>query len=583
MEPNLKIVILTGQDSIATCETISLLADLKEVEIAAIITECAPPPFKLRLRNLRRNIRREGIGYLGHRVVEFFGELLESLASRIVSPESVDSLLRESFPEREFSLEAFCRKRGIPVREVGNLNGTQAATAIRELQADLGIVLGTRILKRSTFSIPRMGCINLHKGKVPEYRGMPPGFWELFDGQRTAEVTLHKVDDGLDTGDVLGTATVPIHEKDNPKTLRRKLDLAGGALLAQSVAAWAQGMSDGRRQPSSTLKARTSPTRSQRAHLEKKLGMHANWKASVGYTLKSLLYLTFFYGGVFRLVRAWRRHRGVSHTCILLYHRVNDESEDPLTTSLQRFAEHMLTAQKYYRVIPTASIVTAVKTGQRLPDESIAIHFDDCYRDVYTNASRILGQLEFPSCCFVSSGFVGTDRIFSHDAEKCPFRMANLTAEDLAGLLGRGFEVGAHTVNHADLGQSNHVETTSEVVQSKSDLEKWLGQPVTLFSYPYGERKNISDDAIEVVRHSGCEALFSAYGGYVGANSDLYDLPRWSVSSRFRPIDLLMEIEGLSIAAWKRRWSRTTSQRGASEQRTATSQCAATARESREA
>ncbi len=571
MGPKLKIAILTGQDSIGTREAISLLADLKEVEVAAIINECAPQPFKLRLRNLRRNIRREGIGYLAHRVIEFFGEFFESLAVRIVSPEKVDSLLHESFPEREFSLEDFSRNRGIPVLPVGNLNGTQAAAAIAELHADLGIVLGTRILKRSTFSIPRMGCINLHKGKVPEYRGLPPGFWELFDGQSTAEVTVHKVDDGLDTGDVLGTKAVPIHPKDTPTTLRRKLDLTGSELLRQVVAAWARGMTEGRRQPPSTLKARTSPTHRQRVGLDKKLGIRADWKTSIAYSLKSLLYLTFFYGRIFHLVRAWRRLTGASHTCILLYHRVNDESEDPLTASLRRFAEHMIAVQNYYRVVPTASIVAAVAAKQGLSRQSIAIHFDDCYRDVYTNASRILAQLKFPACCFISSGYVGTDRIFPHDAEKCPFRMENLRAEDLGNLISRGFEVGAHTVNHRDLGQTNHEETTNEVVQSKSDLEQFLGRTVTLFSYPYGEQKNISEDAIDVVRRSGHEALFSAYGGYVDENSDLYDLPRWSVSSRFRPLDLLMEIEGLSIAAWKRRWSRTSSRRRTTEARPAVS------------
>jgi peptidoglycan/xylan/chitin deacetylase (PgdA/CDA1 family) len=532
-----------------------MLAKLTEVRVIAILADVLPQPFESRFRNLRRNIKREGIGYIGYRVFEFLLEGLERLASRLVPPESVGKLLQEAFPEREFSLADFGRKRGIPVQLIGNLNGPPAAAALRELDADLGIVLGTRILKPSTFSIPRMGCINLHKGKVPEYRGMPPGFWELYDGQTSAGVTVHKVDDGLDTGDVLGTQTVPIHPKDTPVTLRRKLDRSGSELLVRCVLQWARGAMEGRRQPCSSLKARTSPTRRERAHVDEKLGIDSHWMTSCSYFLKTLFYLAILYGGVFHLVRGWRRVRGISRACILLYHRVNDDSEDPLTTSVWRFAEHMAVIKKYYTVLPTASVVRAVKMNQRMPHHAIAIHFDDCYRDIYTNASRVLAQMRFPACCFISSGFVGTDRIFPHDVEKCPFRMENLTAQDLVALTQCGFDVGAHTVNHTDLGQCSHQEATAEIVESKNQLERWLHRSVTLFSYPYGERRNISRDAINIVRRSGYEALFSAYGGYVGADSDLYDLPRWSMSGRFRPIDFLMEIEGLSIAAWRRRLS----------------------------
>ena len=567
MERKLKLAILTGQDSAATCQTVSMLADLPEVEIVSILADVEPLPLKSRLRNLRRNIRREGIGYVWYRLFDFVREAEERLAQRLVSQEKISKVLQESFPERPRCLADLGRQRNIPILHVGNLNRAEAAKALRELDSDLGIVLGTRILKRSTFAAPRMGCINLHKGKVPEYRGMPPGFWELYDSQNSATVTVHMVDDHLDTGDVIGTQSISIHPKDTPATLRKKLDRTGSEVLSRCVAQWAQGKIELRPQRSSTLKARTSPTRRQRRELDAKLGINSDWSASWPYVLKSLLYLAFFYGGIFRLVRAWRKLRGGKRACVLLYHRVNDQSEDPLTTSIEHFAEQMAVLQRYYEVVPTSWIVEAAKTGRRLPDHSIAIHFDDCYQDVYTNASRILAQMRFPACCFISSGYVETDRIFPHDAEKCPFPMPNLTVEDLLGLTRRGFSVGAHTVTHADLGQCSYEQAIYEVVESKNDLEKYLHCIIPFFSYPYGEKKNIRDEVVELVRQSGYQALFSAYGGYFDAKSDLYDVPRWSVSSRFRPLDLLMEIEGLSISAFKRRWTAALSRRGKVEKR----------------
>jgi len=231
MERKLKHAILTGQDSAATCQTVSMLADLPEVEIVSILADVEPLPLKSRLRNLRRNIRREGIGYVWYRLFDFVREAEERLAQRLVSQEKISKVLQESFPERPRCLADLGRQRNIPILHVGNLNRAEAAKALRELDSDLGIVLGTRILKRSTFAVPRMGCINLHKGKVPEYRGMPPGFWELYDSQNSATVTVHMVDDHLDTGDVIGTQSISIHPKDTPATLRKKLDRTGSEVL----------------------------------------------------------------------------------------------------------------------------------------------------------------------------------------------------------------------------------------------------------------------------------------------------------------------------------------------------------------
>ena len=126
----------------------------------------------------------------------------------------------QAFPDRSLAKLAACR--GFPLFAAGNLNGAEAIKYLQSVDADLGIVLGTRILKRGTFPIPKQGSINLHKGKVPEYRGMPPGFRELYDGASSAGVTIHFVDDGPDTGDVPGAAEIPIHTKETPESLRRK-------------------------------------------------------------------------------------------------------------------------------------------------------------------------------------------------------------------------------------------------------------------------------------------------------------------------------------------------------------------------
>jgi hypothetical protein len=56
---------------------------------------------------------------------------------------------------------------------------------------------------------------------------------------------------------------------------------------------------------------------------------------------------------------------------------------------------------------------------------------------------------------------------------------------------------------------------------------------------------------VDVVKRSGYEAMFSAYGGFVNGEADLFDIRRIGVSGQYRSLDLLMDIEGISLGAWK--------------------------------
>jgi peptidoglycan/xylan/chitin deacetylase (PgdA/CDA1 family) len=232
---------------------------------------------------------------------------------------------------------------------------------------------------------------------------------------------------------------------------------------------------------------------------------------------------------------------------------VNDLGDDPLTTSVRSFVEHMVLLHKYCKVVPSAMLAERIAAGQPFPSNTVAIHFDDCYRDILTHAKPVLTALKFPASVFVSSGFVGTERQFPHD-ERSPWVFENLHKRDVCELATSGFEVGSHTVNHVDLAQCGDETVFAELLESKRDLEEVVGRPVTLFSLPFGQEANTRPGVEELVRKAGYRAMFSAYGGYVTHASHLFDLRRISVSSDARPIDLLMEIEGLSLGAFRRSW-----------------------------
>lgn len=540
----LNVVFLVGQDDVPTRLCIEKVCEVSSVLPVAVLLDSEKANVRKRLRNLGRNLRREGIAYILHRTVSALGELLERWAARVISQSEVESLLRRAFPGKSFSFLDLAEKYDFKILEVGNLNGPVAVERIRECRADLGIVVGTRILKASTFRVPRQGCINLHKGKVPEYRGLPPGFWELYEGGDRAGLTVHVVDDGVDTGDVLGTSEVPIDPNDTPESLETKLDLEGARLLASVVSDIQGGSVTRRPQAHAGLRPRSKPTRAQRLELQRRLP-HWRLRSEAKDVVKMAFYLMLLSSGIYSLVR-WFRRRSGTRAAILLYHRVNDVSADVLTTSTRRFAEHLVALSRYYHVAPTSEVVECLASGRRIQSTTVAIHFDDCYRDVYSHAAPLLHAAGMPATAFVSSRFVNSSLAFPHD-QKCPHRFENLRDEDLHGWMELGFDIGSHTASHADLGKIDLGQARVEVFESRKHLQQLTGADVRFFSFPYGNLHNMRESVRQLVREAGYGALFSAYGGFICRGTSLFDVPRFGVNSDHMPLYLMMEIEGLTV------------------------------------
>lgn len=103
--------------------------------------------------------------------------------------------------------EQFWRQRavaaGIPVIDVASFNDEAGVAQIAAQDADLGIIAGTYILKEPAFTAPRLGSINIHSGKAPEYRGSAPAFWEMYNGETEVGVTIHWAVSRLDAGNIL--------------------------------------------------------------------------------------------------------------------------------------------------------------------------------------------------------------------------------------------------------------------------------------------------------------------------------------------------------------------------------------------
>jgi peptidoglycan/xylan/chitin deacetylase (PgdA/CDA1 family)/folate-dependent phosphoribosylglycinamide formyltransferase PurN len=545
--PKLRVAFLVGSDNASTRLSIEAVCRSPGVEPVGVLLDTEVDSFKRRLKNLSRNIRKNGWGYLIFRPLEASRRITDTaVENAAVSRAEIMKVLREAFPERCFSLADLAAKYGMKVHAVGSLNGANAARVLGECDADLGIVMGTRILKPGTFGVPRMGCVNLHKGRVPEYRGMPPGFWELYDGASSAGVTVHFIDKGLDTGDIVATSTVPIVGTDTPDSLVEKLHEEGARLLASVVSTIRSGKATPQPRGKLPIKPHTRPTRKEIASLRRRLP-HWKHRGDLLTILRNLYLLLVYYCGIYSLVRQYHRLRGRSRAAIYLYHRVNDYSKDILSVDTTTFAAQLVAIHRRYPVSPTYRIVECIRNGKPLQPTTIAIHFDDCYRGILTNGAPIMKALGIKGCAFINSGFVDTDRSFAHDVAKYPFHYEMLRSSDIQAWSNLGFEVGAHTVNHVDLGRCTVEAANSEIVECGQALQKIIGKPTDLFSFPFGRLDNIRSETKQAISAAGYVALFSSHGGFIGPRTDPYDIPRMGSSCESSPVYCLLEIEGLAL------------------------------------
>ncbi|MCF7993671.1 MAG: hypothetical protein K9L88_02390 [Chromatiaceae bacterium] len=92
-----------------------------------------------------------------------------------------------------------------------DINSTEAIKQIRDHEPSLFLIAGfSTIFKQPLLEIPSIGTLNLHAGKLPQYRGGSPLNWQLINGELKAGISVIKVDTGIDTGPVMAEATIEI-------------------------------------------------------------------------------------------------------------------------------------------------------------------------------------------------------------------------------------------------------------------------------------------------------------------------------------------------------------------------------------
>lgn len=160
----------------------------------------------------------------------------------------------------DYCLRDFCLARKIPYNFIWKKNAVAISSWLNFLRPDLIVVFSmSQLLRNEILKIPPLGVINLHPSILPSYRGANPDFWQYYDMEMHPGVTVHYLDSGEDTGDIIfqDRIYIPLGTK-SPARLDKMIGELGVFLLLRAVDAIAQGNAPRKSQPkiSPTARAR---------------------------------------------------------------------------------------------------------------------------------------------------------------------------------------------------------------------------------------------------------------------------------------------------------------------------------------
>ncbi|WP_135445428.1 methionyl-tRNA formyltransferase [Vibrio tasmaniensis] len=140
-------------------------------------------------------------------------------------------------PVKNIALE-----NNIPVYQPENFKSDEAKQELADLNADIMVVVAYGLLlPQAVLDTPRLGCINVHGSILPRWRGAAPIQRSIWAGDKETGVTIMQMDIGLDTGDMLSIATLPIESTDTSASMYEKLAGLGPDALVECLADIASG------------------------------------------------------------------------------------------------------------------------------------------------------------------------------------------------------------------------------------------------------------------------------------------------------------------------------------------------------
>ena len=217
---------------------------------------------------------------------------------------------------------------------------------------------------------------------------------------------------------------------------------------------------------------------------------------------------------------------------VLMYHKVNDLPENPLTMPVSVFDEQMDQVRELgYTVVGLDAVLAHYAEGEPLPPKAVLITFDDGYHDNLDNAAEVLKKYGYPAVLFVPIGYLDDRHPLPHEERLAAQGILNRTIDwtEMADLERAGIRIESHGISHRPLADLELDEAAREIALSKLRLEERLERPVRAFSYVKGSEAHYKPVHLSLVRQAGYDVAFTAVSGSNSPTTDPLQLRRYNI------------------------------------------------------
>jgi len=516
----------------------SLALDLPEVTVAGVLYETGRPgrPFSKRLQRAVKLLKdwqfirfvfHKGVAAIHQRLTRFLDRALRFIHAAPPEPNGPPLSLT--------SIVGSWQARGVQFHLTNDVHAPDSLQYVRVLDPDIGLIYATRILKPALFTSPRRGSINIHKHKVPDYRGGgAPGLWELRDGRSTQTITIHRVVEHVDAGAVLAEETFPIESFDTLESIRLKSATLGVDLIIDVLRQELTGQVVERPQPAGGNVYKGWQPHQIHAIERSIRASRPRWRPAFSRPPMKLLARALMLPAM--ALRNHRRRRAKRFPIIVLYHHLVCDRRKQMGIPTAEYARHVAYLKRHYRIVSLAEAVALLGRGE-VDIPTVVLTLDDGYAANMIGLRAVVEHERVPVTICVCTQHVSDQSEFAHDVSRREHGFASMGWNDVRFLDRHGVTIASHTRTHFNCGASDYDTLVSEIADSKRELEAELGHPVGVFAFPKGRAENISPLAWQIAREHYSVVMSAAGGANAGPAQRPMHLRRY-----FHP-DSLFELE----------------------------------------
>jgi len=148
---------------------------------------------------------------------------------------SVDKPAGRGQKDSKSAVKEYAEQNNLLCLQPPNLKSPEFIEKLKNLNADIYIVVAFRMLPKEVWSLPKLGTINLHASLLPNYRGAAPINWAIINGETKTGITTFLIDEKIDTGKIILQKEIEIQNTETAETLHDKIMIQGADLLIETI------------------------------------------------------------------------------------------------------------------------------------------------------------------------------------------------------------------------------------------------------------------------------------------------------------------------------------------------------------